>query len=148
MRRVQKMFLRVIEMYDMKKFIREHVIEIENGAHFTPRMTWRRPLWFYYPTKRFPFVTIEVDEDIFPEKIEKDLLIKAEGIRIDNGAKVVGDLVKRPMIYFAVTNFYKYQHFQPLFYFCTEIFNKDGKFLVLRDEVKILEVTKIDRFVW
>ena len=147
------MYLRGEFMYPMKEFIRNHKIEIENGAHFVPRQTHRRPLWMYYPNKRFPFWTFEVEEDIFPEcmKVPKDITIEARGIRFDTGEIVEGDLVKRPMLCFAVTN-YPYelrQEFIPLYYFCTEIFNKQGKFIVLRDEIEIIrEFSVYDRSIW
>lgn len=127
----------------MKEFIKNHLIEIENGAHFTPRMTRRRPLWFYYPTKRFPFVTIEVEEDIFPEYAPHDITVEAVGKRIDNNEKVIGDLIKRPMIYFAVANLLTEQWFCPLFYWCTEIFDGKHHHTVFRDEIKIIRTFKI-----
>ena len=127
----------------MKEFIRNHLIEIENGAHFTPRLTHRRPLWFYYPTKKFPFVTIEVEEDIFPEYARNDVVIEAIGKRIDNNEIISGDLIKRPMIYFAVATKFPNQWFCPLFYWCTEIFDGKHRYLVYRDEIEIIKEIKI-----
>lgn len=133
----------IVMKYPMKDFVENHIIEIENGAHFTPRMTRRRPLWFYYPTDRFPFFTIEVEEDIFPEYAPKNVCIEAIGRRIDNGEIIIGDLIKRPMIYFAVANELVRQWCCPLFYWCTEIFDGKHRHLVYRDEIDILRTIKL-----
>lgn len=130
-------------MYPMEEFVKNHIIEIENGAHFTPRMTRSRPLWFYYPTDRFPFFTIEVEEDIFPEYAPKNVTTEAIGKRIDNNQIIKGDLIKRPMIYFAVANGFTFQWCCPLFYWCTEIFDGKHHHLVFRDEIEIIRSFKI-----
>ena len=123
----------------IKDFVHNHISEVENGAYFTPRKTHRRQLWMYYPTDRFPFYTFEVDEPIFPVKLDKDISILAEGIRIDNNKKVIGDLVRRPMLTFAYEVHNARAYYCPLYFWCCEIFNKQGKFIVYRDEIKIIE---------
>ena len=135
-------------MFPISTFIKENIIAIENGAHFTPRLTHSRPLWTYFPTKRFPFFTLEVEEDIFPFYADKNVTIFAEGVRIDNNQKVKGYLIRRPMIYFAVATQSAEHWICPLFYWSCEIFNQNGKFTIHRDNFTIIKAVDIyDRII-
>lgn len=124
----------------IKEFVKVHIMEIENGAFFTPRQSHRRPLWMYYPTDRFPFYTFEVEEPVFPVKLDGDISILAEGVRIDNNQKVVGDLIRRPMLTFAYEVHNARYYYCPLYYWCCEIFNQQGKFTIHRDNFNIIKV--------
>lgn len=130
-------------MYDMQLFIKKYLIQIENGGYFTPRKTFRRQLYTYYPTERFPFFTFEVEEDIFQLYNPDSKYVSAKiaiGKRIDNNCSVNGWLIQRPMLTFAVHNdrLNKLQYFTPIEFICSEIFNAQGKYTVHYNSVEVL----------
>ena len=134
-------------MYSIDKFFKMHVNEAVNGAHFCPRLSHSRPLWVYYPTKRFPQITFEVEEDIFPVLVKPNIHVLAKGRRLDTGEIITGDLIQRPMLTFATWTEFEnnswYQHYIGLYYWCIEIFNQDGKFTIDRNIYEILKAEDI-----
>lgn len=138
-------FLSVIKMKEeMKKFIREHQPEIDNGAVFCPRPTRMRKSKVHYPTETCKYFIFEVDDDIFFHKNtekNKNLIVTASGRRIDNNKIVRGDLIKRPMIYFFVD--YENKKILPIEFICHEIANFQGRFIVQPESVDIYKVESI-----
>lgn len=127
----------------MKKFVREHQPEIDNGAVFCPRPTKMRKCQIHYPNENCRYFIFEVDDDIFLSKGEqnKNQIVTASGRRIDNNQIVRGDLIKRPMIYFFVDH--ESKKILPIEFICHEIANFQGRFIVQPKSIDIFNIETV-----